>query len=82
MVCVLLIIVGVGSHHRQPQAVCGGWLESASGVNHLYQLFIELLVLYQFFQSEMHTISPVMSWIGRYVDTFRVHIGIADFFVY
>ena len=82
MVCVLLIIVGVGSHHRQPQAVCGGWLESAGGFNHLYQLFIELLVLYQFFQSEMHTISLVMSWIGRYVDTFRVHIGIADFFVY
>ena len=47
MVCVLLIIVGVGSHHRQPGAVCGGWLESAGGVNHLYQLFIELLVLYQ-----------------------------------
>lgn len=43
MVCVLLIIVGVGSHHRQPQAVCGGWLESAGGVNHLYQLSLNFL---------------------------------------
>ena len=81
VLCVIDYRWGRESPQTAPGCLCG-WLESASGVNHLYQLFIELLVLYQFFQSEMHTISPVMSWIGRYVDTFRVHIGIADFFVY
>ena len=50
----------------------------------LYQqphLVIEGISLEQLFYIQMHTISPVMTRIGRDIDTLGIRIGQAQFFI-
>ena len=42
---------------------------------HLLHLLIKLCSLYELFEGEVHTIAPVVAWIGRDIDALGIGIS-------
>ena len=62
----------------------GGLILSVTSalINHPNDFFVELGLFHQSFQRDVHAPAPVVAWIGRYVDTFAVHIRVTQLFVH
>ena len=51
-------------------------------VNHAAQLVVELSVLHQGFQREVHAVTPVVTRVGRHIDAFGLCVRVTEIFVH